>query len=301
MSGPSDLSDTDTPQAVITDIVWADIEVERSVFAQSGVTVRLAGSSDERALSAAVADATIVLTCFAPVTRAVIDAAPRLRVISRLGVGLDNIDVAAAAERGVVVVRVTGYCVDEVATHAVALGLAAWRRIPAYDAVTRAGGWGIRPELPLRRLAGSRVAVLGRGPIGREVGRRWTAMGAEVVDDPAGAHLVSVHLPLNDLTRGTLDDRVFDVVAPGAIVVNCGRGPLLDLDAALHALDDGRLGTLALDVYPTEPLLRGDRLLHRPDVILTPHVAFYSEGSLVELRERAARNAVDALEAHGGA
>ncbi len=296
----SDSRDADTPAAVITDIVWADIEVERSVFAEAGMAVSLAGSHDERTLAAAVSDATIVLTCFAPVTRAVIDAAPRLRVISRLGVGVDNIDVVAAGERGIAVVRVTDYCVDEVATHAVALGLAAWRRIPAYDAVTRAGGWGIRPELPLRRLAGSRVAVLGRGPIGREVGRRWAAMGAEVVDDPAGAHLVSVHLPLNDFTRGAVDDRVFDAVSPGAIVVNCGRGPLLDLDAALGALDDGRLGTLALDVYPVEPLPPGDRLLHRPDVILTPHVAFYSEGSLDELRERAARNAVDALRTQPG-
>lgn len=281
--------------AVITDIVWGDIEVERSVFAGAGLTVTLADSHDERVLAAAVSDASALLTCFAPVTRRVIEAAPRLQVISRLGVGLDNIDVAAATERGVSVVRVTDYCVDEVATHAVALGLAAWRRILAYDAVTRAGGWGIRPELPLRRLAGSRVAVLGRGPIGREVSRRWAAMGAEVVDDPAGAHLVSVHLPLNDSTRGTVDDRVFDAAARGAIVVNCGRGPLLDLDAALSALDDGRLGTLALDVYPTEPLPPGDSLRHRPDIILTPHVAFYSDGSLVELRERAARNAVDAL------
>lgn len=287
--------------AVITDIVWGDIDVERSVFAEAGLTVTLAGSHDEHILAAAVAEASAILTCFAPVTRRVIEAAPRLQVISRLGVGLDNIDVVTAAERGIAVVRVTDYCVDEVATHAVALGLAAWRRIPAYDAVTRAGGWGIRPELPLRRLAGSRVAVLGRGPIGREVGRRWAAMGAEVVDDPAGAHLVSVHLPLNDLTRGTVGDQVFDATARGATVVNCGRGPLLDLDAALRALDDGRLGTLALDVYPTEPLPPGDRLLHRRDVILTPHIAFYSEGSLVELRERAARNAVDALQARAGA
>lgn len=92
---------------------------------------------------------------------------------------------------------------------------------------------------------------------------------------------------------------MFGAVAPGAIVVNCGRGPLLDLDAARRALDDGRVGTLALDVYPAEPLPPGDRLLERPDVILTPHVAFYPEGSLIELRD-AAHNAVDALRTHPG-
>jgi D-3-phosphoglycerate dehydrogenase len=281
--------------AVITDIAWADIELESALCAAAGVEVRLVGSHDEETLSAAVTEADAILTCFAPVTAAVIEAAPQLRVIARLGVGLDNIDVAAAHSRGIVVTRVRDYCVDEVATHAVAMGLSLWRRLPGYDAATRRGEWGVRPALPVRRLTGSRVAVLGRGPIGRTVAMRWLGLGVEVVDDPAGAEIVSVHLPLNPGTTGSVDDRVFDAVRRGAVVVNCGRGGLLDLDAALSALDDGRLSGLGLDVYPVEPLPPGHSLLSRPDVLLTPHVAFYSDGSLRELRERATRSVIDVL------
>ncbi|MGB3437668.1 MAG: NAD(P)-dependent oxidoreductase [Actinophytocola sp.] len=281
--------------AVITDVAWGDVDVESALCAAAGIDVRLVGSHDERVLAAAVPEADAIITCFAPVTRAVIDAAPRLRVIARLGVGLDNIDVERASARGIPVTRVTGYCVDEVATHAMALALTLWRRLPGYDAATRAGGWGILPALPVRRLAGSRVAVLGRGAIGREVGHRWRAFGVEVTDSPAGADIVMVHLPLDESTAGSVGGAVFDAVRPGAVVVNCGRGGLLDLDAALAALDDGRLSGLGLDVYPAEPLPLDHPILRRPDVVLSPHVAFYSEGSLHELRERATRSVIAEL------
>jgi len=277
--------------AVVTDVAWGDVEVERRVL--TGVDVVLAGTHDEAELVAAVRQAHAIMTCFAPVTRKVIEAAPALRVVARIGVGLDNIDVAAAAERGIPVTRVPDYCVDEVATHAIAMALSLWRRLPGYDAATRNGGWGI--SLPAARLAGSRVAVLGRGRIGREVGRRWQAFGVIVTDDVHGADIVMVHLPLTGQTRGSVDDRVFDAVRPGAIVVNCGRGQLLDVPAALRALADGRLGGLGLDVYPVEPIPPGHPLLARDDVILTPHVAFYSEGSLIELRQRAAKSVLDEL------
>ncbi|TDV56440.1 C-terminal binding protein [Actinophytocola oryzae] len=281
--------------AVVTDVAWGDVAVESALCAAAGIDVRLVGSHDERTLAAAVPDADAIMTCFAPVTRAVIEAAPNLRVVARLGVGLDNIDVAVATARGIPVTRVTDYCVDEVATHALAMALALWRRLPGYDAATRQGAWGILPALPVRRLAGSRVAVLGRGAIGREVGRRWQALGVTVTDSVAGADVVMVHLPLDPTTANSVDDRVFDAVRPGALVVNCGRGGLLDLDAALTALDDGRLAGLGLDVYPTEPIPPGHPLLARDDVILSPHVAFYSEGSLLELRERATRSVIDEL------
>jgi D-3-phosphoglycerate dehydrogenase len=216
-------------------------------------------------------------------------------VIARLGVGLDNIDVAVARERGIPVTRVPDYCVDEVATHALAMALSLWRQLPGYDAATRSGEWGVRAALPVRRLAGSRVAVLGRGPIGRTVARHWQALDVKVTDDPAGVDIVSVHLPLTEATRGSIDGTVFDAVAPGAVLVNCGRGGLVDLDAALAALDDGRLSGMGLDVYPVEPLPAGHPLLSRSDVLLSPHVAFYSEGSLRELRERATQSVIDIL------
>ncbi|MYV99891.1 C-terminal binding protein, partial [Streptomyces sp. SID3343] len=151
-------------RVLITDVVWPDLDIERSVLEPAGFDVHLASAADEDTLTAAAHDADAILTCFASVTARVIQASAKLAVVARLGAGLDNIDTATCAELGIDVTRVPDYCVDEVATHSMALALSLWRRLPQYDAHLRAGGWGTLPErLPVRRLAGARVAVLGRG------------------------------------------------------------------------------------------------------------------------------------------
>ncbi|MYW04089.1 NAD(P)-dependent oxidoreductase, partial [Streptomyces sp. SID3343] len=142
--------------------------------------------------------------------------------------------------------------------------------------------------------------VLGRGRIGREVGRRWAALGLEVVDHVAGADIVSIHLPLTPQTRGSIDAAALATVRPGAVLVNTGRGPVLDVDALIAALDSGRLAGAALDVFDHDPLPDDSPLRTRGDLLLTPHVAFYSEEALAELRRRAAQSVVDHFAPTGG-
>lgn len=289
-------------RVLITDIAWPDASVESAVLEAAGFSVEPAPAGDERTLVAAARDADAILTCFAPVTERVIRAAPRLRVVARMGAGLDNIDTAVCAELGIEVTRVPDYCVDEVATHSLAMAFALWRRLPQYDAVLRAGGWGTDPlTLPVRRMAGARVAVLGRGRIGREVGRRWAALGHEVTDTTEGADIVSVHLPLTDRTRGCVDAGALAATSPGAVLVNTGRGPVVDTGAVVTALESGRLSGAAMDVFETEPLPADSPLRGRNDVILTPHMAFYSEEALTELRSRAAQSVVDHFDRVPGA
>jgi D-3-phosphoglycerate dehydrogenase len=283
-------------RALITDVVWPSIDVEAEVLAAAGIEAVLAPAGDEATLvAAAAAGCAAILTCFARVTGPVIAAASGLRVVARYGVGLDNIDVAAAERQGAVVVNVPDYCVDEVATHAVAMALSLWRRLPSYDRATRAGRWGVQPDLPLRRLAGRRFGVVGRGRIGAAVAARAAAFGLEVVDGWRGCDLVSLHVPLTAATRHLIGTQQIAEMASGAVLVNTARGGVLDLDAAVAALDQGHISGLGLDVYPDEPLPLDSPLLDRPDTILTPHVAFYSEEALVELRRRTAENVVRIL------
>lgn len=283
-------------RVLITDIAWPDDSIERSILESAGFDVVLADSSDEARLAELAADAVGILTCFAQVTRSVIDAASRLRVVGRTGVGLDNIDIERCAERGIEVTRVPDYCVDEVATHTVALALSLWRRLPAYGLRAQTGGWGSDPDgAPLRRLAGRRVAVLGRGRIGSVVARRWAGFDVEVVDAHHGADIVCLHLPLTDATKQLVDDAFLADLAPGAILVNTGRGGLIDDDALLRALDAGVLSGAALDVFRQEPLPGDSPLLGRSDLLLTPHMAFYSGEALEELRTRATTNILPAL------
>lgn len=285
-----------TRKVLVTDVAWPDVAVERSVLEPIGCEVVLAPDGDEATLVREAADAVAILTCFAKVTAAVIDAAAGLEIVARTGVGLDNIDVAACERRGIPVTRVPDYCVDEVATHAVALALSLWRKLPRYDAAMRAGRWGTDPaELPVRRLAGAKAAVLGMGRIGTAVADRLRAFGMEVGTDPEAADLVTVHLPLTEATRRYVDDELLATVRPGALLVNTGRGGVVDLDAVLAALDSGRLAGAGLDVFDQEPLPLDHPLRTRDDVVLTPHVAFYSEEALAELRERAARSVAEHL------
>ncbi|MCW3817946.1 C-terminal binding protein [Micromonospora sp. DR5-3] len=281
-------------RVLITDIAWPDISIEAAVLGPAGFAVSLAPAGDEETLVREAAGADAILTCFAQVTSRVIAASDRLSVVARTGVGLDNIDVVECERRGVAVTRVPDYCVDEVATHTVALALALWRRLPQYDRALRAGEWGTRPAtLPLRRLTGTTVAILGMGRIGSAVADRLRGFGLRVGEDVTDADIVCVHLPLKPDTERFVDADLLAKVRPGAVLVNTGRGAVVDVEAVIDALDSGQLSGAGLDVFPTEPLEGDHPLRERDDVILTPHVAFYSEEALVELRQRAAQSVVD--------
>jgi phosphoglycerate dehydrogenase-like enzyme len=248
------------------------------------------------------ADAAIVSTD--PFDAAVLDAAPRLRVIARVGVGTDSIDLGAAARRGIAVCTTPGANTAATADHTVALMLAAIRRVPQHDRAVRAGGWERTGQATGWELGGATVGLVGYGAIGRQVRRRLSGFGVRVlVCDPyladtpgvervalerllGASDVVSLHLPLTESTRGLLDRRRLALLRPHAVLVNTARGALVDEDALADALELGALRAAALDVLALEPP-GPSRLRALENVVITPHVAGLSEPSVREMTRRA--------------
>ncbi len=258
-------------------------------------------------------DPVAIVTQWAPVSAATIAAATSCAIISRVGIGVDMIDLRAAEERGIPVRNVPHYCTEEVATHAVAMAMSLWRRLPQFDAAVRAGEWDAASGAPLiGRLSTSTVGLIGCGRIGAMVGRAFEVWGADVivVDPMAGddgfervsldelaerADLISLHAPLLESTHHVIDEQFLAGVQRAPVIVNTSRGGLVDLDAAVAAVVDGRLGGLGLDVFEEEPLAAGHPVRQAPNTLLAPHAAWCSRDALPELRAGAIQNVIDAL------
>lgn len=305
------------PRVLVTDIAWPSTDLEAEILAQVGASLVVAETGDEPELVALAPEADAILTCWKRVTAAVIAAAPRLRVIGRYGIGLDNIDVAEATRRGIVVTNVPAFCTDEVAEHVLALVLCHVRRVVRLDAEIRGGTWNSVPDPPLRRLAGQTLGIVGFGSISRALARRALGLGLRVVvttrTHPADAadwpeveiapldavreraDVLSLHVPLTDETRGLVDRDFLRRMKPGALLVNTSRGAIVDSAALAEALSEGWIGGAALDVTDPEPLPPGDPLRDVPNLILTPHVAFSSRESLETLQRVAAENVAAVL------
>jgi D-3-phosphoglycerate dehydrogenase len=304
------------PVVLITDHAWPDVDTERAIIEPAGFDL-VAGPSqpgsagDIEALVAQHRPAAI-LTCWAPVSAQAIAASPRLRMVGRLGVGLDNIAVAEATRRGVWVTNVPDYCTEEVSDHAVGLLLALARGIAHFDREVRAGRW--QPHTArLRRVSTLTCGLLGFGRIGRRTAQKLAGFGARLLvhtrtPDPAArgvefvaleellrqSDAVLVHMPLTPESTHLLDRRRLALLRPGALLVNVSRGGIVDTAALIEALQSGRLGGAALDVLEPEPQVPAALQAH-PNVILTPHVAFSSAASLAELRQKAGEEVVRVL------
>jgi D-3-phosphoglycerate dehydrogenase len=281
------------PTVAITDSDLASTEDER-VLREAGLTaVRLQASTEDgliAALSRLPADALIVQ--WAPVTAAVLDAAPGCRFISRLGIGIDMIDVAAATGRGVAVANTPDYCVDEVVAHTLAMALWLVRGLGRFDAAVRDGEWTAAAAYPAQAAALG-FEVLGHDPYAAAApgGVRLTSLE----DLLRGSHLVTLHAPLTPETRHLIRADTIGLMPPGALLVNTCRGGLIDEAAVAAALRAGRLAGAAMDVFETEPLPADSPLRSLPNVLLSPHAAWYSKASLAALPVRAAQQVVDFL------
>ena len=247
---------------------------------------------DRRHLGVALADADVLLHVLDPVDDAMLARAPRLRLVQKVGVGVNTIDLDAARARGIAVANMPGVNTVAAAEHALALLLAVLRRLPAYDAATRAGdGWAVDPSLgeTCGEIAGRTVGLVGYGAIARRFERALLALDARVLhtsrtpDGPdwrpldelvAGCDVVSLHVPLTDETRGLLTAERLGRMRAGAILVNTARGGLVDQPALVDALRSGVLGGAGLDVFADEPTAPGEPLLALDNVVLTPHVAW---------------------------
>jgi D-3-phosphoglycerate dehydrogenase len=304
------------PLVVVIDHgVHGEVALERTVLEGHGfevVDTRARGMDVERGFELAV-DSQAVAVVAGPIIRLDRAHQERLRgcrAIVRYGVGLDNVDVAAAADLGIAVGNVPEYGHEEISNHAIALLLALHRRLFQFDGSVRAGGEGVPPIETISRLSECTLGLVGLGRIGQRVAQKARAFDMRVLGTDPGlppseaealgvelvdldqllreSDCVSLHVPLTGETRHMINERALALMRPQAGLINIGRGGLVDEAALVRALEDGRLMGAALDVTETEPLPADSPLLDAPNVILTPHVAWVSQPALEELRRRTA-------------
>ena len=306
------------PTVVVTDYTFPSLETEEAILRPAGAEIVAGQCKTVEALIPLVRQADVVITQFAPVKAEVIAAMDSARAIVRYGIGVDNIDLDAARERGIPVCNVPDYCIDEVADHTLAFLLAATRQVVPHTVHLRGGGWGLATPLDgFWTLRDKTVGVVGFGRIGREVAARLApfkcrrlvadpVVAADVIDAAgceaasvddllAQADVVTLHCPSTAQTRRMLNAAAIGRMKPGAIVVNLARGDLIDTPAFVAALESGHLGGAALDVCDPEPIPLDSPLRSLPNVIVAPHVASVSVKAVKTLRETAAHIAAMAL------
>lgn len=305
-------------KVVLTDHVFPEESLVDQVRIQAGADLEVHHIHDEDGLIEITRDADAVLVEMAHITRRVIENMTRCRLISRHGVGYDTLDVDAATDAGIMVCNVTDYSTSEVADHAMAMLLALARSLLAADREVRAGGWDVFAACGKnRRIDGQTLGIVGLGKIGQAVAKRGAGFGLNLVGYdpyiPAEAmeafgvrkmelddllrvsDLVSVHVPLSASTHHLMNADRIALMKPTAFLVNTSRGGLVSLAALTVALQEGRLAGAGLDVFEKEPPARDDPLLQLPNVIVSPHAGFYSQGSLVDLHTRQAKQVAAVL------
>jgi D-3-phosphoglycerate dehydrogenase len=292
-------------KVVLTDYVWESLDVEKNTLAGVAELVPLQTKKPDEFIEQA-ADCDALLNTYAgPITADVMGRMPKCRIIARYGIGVDTIDLDAATAAGIIVTNNPTYCIEEVAEHTMSLLLTCARKVVFYDRLVRSGRWEVPPGKPLFRLAGSTLGLVGFGNIARQVAVRAAAFGMNVLySDPfvkdgqfdvpgkgadldtvlAQSDFVSIHPPLTTHTRKMIGDEALSKMKRSAWIINCARGPIVDTEALVRALDAGKIAGAALDTTDPEPLPNPHPLRGRENVIINPHVAWYSEQAMVGLQ-----------------
>jgi D-3-phosphoglycerate dehydrogenase len=305
------------PLIAVTDSVFPTLDPAKAALARVDPELRMAKSSSVEDILAVARDADAILVTYAKLPGDLLRQLTRCKAIGRFGLGVDNIDLPAAKEMRITVTYVPDYCLQEVSDHAMALLLSLARKIPFSNKLVQAGRWEMPAVVPIYRLEGRVLGLIGLGNIPRRLVPKAQAFGLKVVaHDPyvpqdvfkglgiEGVELdqllgrsdfISVHAPLTPQTRGLLNAGAFAKMKKGALVVNTARGPLIDEQALVQALDSGQVGGAALDVLATEPPAKNSPLIGRDNVILTPHTGFYSVDALNELQTKCASDVARVL------
>jgi D-3-phosphoglycerate dehydrogenase len=293
---------------VITDFMGDDPSLEQGLLEEAGFEVFVAPETNPATWADQAVGADAILTRHAPVRAETIERLEKCRVISRYGTGHDNIDVPVAHAKDIVVTNVPDYCTPEAADHTMALLLASARHLEVHRRSVRNGGWTPDPLPPMVRIGGRTLGLVGYGRIGAAVAERARSFGIRVcVYDPylradpegverfddldemiAQSEFLTFHTPLTDETRGLMDERRIGLLPEGAILINASRGPMVDVPALIAALESGHLAAAALDVTPQEPPEADDPVRNTPNLIVTPHVGYYSQTSVEEAKRNSA-------------
>ncbi len=303
---------------LVTDYAWPNLDPEREIVSEIGAELlpAVTGEVDELVRLAPKADA--ILFNWKQVPAVVLKAAKRCVTATRYGIGVDNIDLQTATDLGIVVTNVPAYCIDDVADHTMALLLSCNRKIGWFDRDIKAGRYDLHAQLPLRRLRGQTLGLVGLGKIGHAVAQRAAAFGLRIIAlrsrKPAGpleqngiervsfaellarSDYLSIHLPATPDTVTLFRAPAFELMKDGVVIINTSRGSLLPPDELLRALSSGKVAAAGLDVWTQEPLPAGDALANHSRVVATPHAAFYSNESLLELQKSAASQVAAVLQ-----
>ena len=299
---------------LLSDIAWPDTIIEQQLCDKAGVELVIASDSSEESLSILANDCDGIITCWADITEAVIAASGKCKVVSRMGIGLDNIDVDYCTSQSIPVTNVPDYCLQEVAEHTLASVYSLGRHINTYNLNSKAGIYDREVTPPLRRLKGQTIGIIGLGNIGKRVAELANALsfrvlgfrqdmtktveGVELVpfeDLISQSDFITLHLPLTDTNHHMIGAEQFQNMRSTAYLVNTARGGLVDPTALATALKAGELAGAALDVQDPEPPDLNTAPYNDPRVIVTPHAAFVSVESLIELRRNSVKNALDIL------
>jgi D-3-phosphoglycerate dehydrogenase len=300
---------------VITECDHDAFDIERAVTDAGQAQLVIAKSRNAAEIIENAAGAEGILVQYAQITAEVMDGLPGLKAIGRYGVGIDTVDVAAATAHGIAVCNVPDYGTEAVSDHAIAMALAAARGIPRLDRGVRAGNFDLVAVRPLYQTRDRVFGVVGLGLIGTATARKAAGLGYQVIGydvraDPGAetyhgvrsvsldellklSQVVSLHTPLTDQTRGMIGTEQFAKMRSDAILVNTSRGGVADTEALVEALRSGQIQGAAIDVHEEEPVPVGHPLTEFDSVVLTPHLAWYSEESYAELKRRTAENVVE--------
>ncbi len=306
-------------KVVITDFGSAENELEANELRNSGLDIELVrlNAKTSQELLPHVADADGLIVQWTNISREVIESLQKCKIISRYGIGVDMIDLAAAGEHGIPVCNTPDYCIDEVSTHTLSFILMLNRNILAQNQHVRDGKWGSPNPVPPSRLSTQTLGIIGMGNIGRVVVQKAKAFGLKVlVFDPyltadkaaeSGAEkveladllkqsdYVTIHCPLTEETRHLISTDQLKQMKPTAYLINMARGPIVDQVALCQALTDKTIAGAALDVFEKEPIPADDPILKLDNVIMTPHLSSWSAESFVQLRREVVQNIVVAL------
>jgi D-3-phosphoglycerate dehydrogenase len=305
------------PVIAVTDSVFPSLDPAKAALAKLNPTFLMSKSANADDILTVAKDADAILVTYAKLTRDILTQLTKCKAIGRFGLGVDNIDLPAAKEKGIAVNYVPDYCIREVSDHAMALLLALIRKVPLSNKLVQSGRWEMPAVVPIRRIQGTVLGLVGFGNIPRLVAPKAQAFGIKVIAfDPyakpqvfkaanvtsvdfdtllATSDYISVHAPLLPATRGMMNAEAFGKMKKGAYLVNTARGPLIDEPALIAALDAGKLGGAGLDVVANEPLAKDSKLLGRDNVIISPHTGFYSIEALNELQTKCAADVARVL------